>query len=68
MTRRAPLVEEELFIISVHSISPAVFSGDRVAQYISFLCSVLSNIVLLSFFCWLLVDSGYENDRSYKRK
>jgi hypothetical protein len=55
VTRRFPLVEQELLILPEHLRYPKVFSGVRVARSLV-LCGVFcrSMFILLSFFFWPL--------------
>ena len=53
VTRRVPLVEQELIPLPEHLSSPPFFSGVRASRSLVFcvgLCRLL--FVLLSFFCW----------------
>ena len=55
LTRRVPLVEQELLTLPGHASSPPVFSGVRVARSLVFcvmFCRLL--FVILSFFIWPL--------------
>ena len=57
LTRRVPLVEQELFTLPVHPSLPPVFSGVRVTRSLVLQCICIfcrSLFVLLSFFFWPL--------------
>jgi hypothetical protein len=56
VTRRAPLVEQELLTLPEHLSSPMDFSGVRVTRSLVFLCVMFcrSLFVLSSFFFWPL--------------
>ena len=52
LTRRVPLMEQELLTLQKHLSSPSVFSGVHVTRsLVLFACFCRSLFVLLSFFC-----------------
>ena len=52
VTRRMPIVEQELLTLPENLISYPIFSGVRIAQSLAF--CVVFLLVLLSFFFWQL--------------
>ena len=64
LSRRVPLVEQELLTLSEHLSSPPVLSGVRVTRsLVLYVCFVARCLFLLSFFFWSLCCIFFINIR-----